>query len=511
MPSRVQGSNQLAAARLRESSRDCDTSTKDELGVLTESIRRLKAEKAALQQELVALKEASKFKEETPKIKEEIPHVKVEPGVNPTCPPALSAPNTVLADARQTFKQERDRNEALQAKCTNLETKVKESADLAAKAFIEAFISQTSLHSRFLTALDKMRVEATKMKKKIEDLEKLNAANAARAVLIEANEAYDIVKAEKKETRTASESLEAEIAAVNEKFSAVKAKYKTVKIEKEDLQQTCRELIEIVEILEMKVEANAGAAEILDDLGSRYNKADSDRAELQEAKMYIAGACDFSVDREGGRRFKGETAPSLSIPPYPEPQEEDSKAQKEYRKYMKALTPPKDHPPFATLSPACHLDTNLHAFLAKDATAKSVLNHVLYLPKRVSKTADVHFIAFGPSHRYDRVTSKWSKAPISQAFMAEFESSGTTLPSGISEREIADAALGLPRPQGYVNIIKQCYPDGNIKIVATGLQCVGFNKQLYDSLRKRFAQDLTAQTKRKADDEGNRDAKRRKD
>ncbi|KAJ6501005.1 hypothetical protein DFH09DRAFT_1102694 [Mycena vulgaris] len=455
-----------------------DTSTKDELGVLTESIRRLKAEKAALQQELVALKEASKFKEETPKIKEEIPHVKVEPGVNPTCPPALSAPNTVLADARQTFKQERDRNEALQAKCTNLETKVKESADLAAKAFIERAEGEK--------ALDKMRVEATKMKKKIEDLEKtcdeLNAANAARAVLIEANEAYDIVKAEKKETRTtlqASESLEAEIAAVNEKFSAVNPKYKTVKIEKEDLQQTCRELIEIVENLEMKVKANAGAAEILDDLGSRYNKADSDRAELQEAKMYIAGACDFSVDREGGRRFKGETAPSLSIPPYPEPQEEDSKAQKEYR---------------------CHRQ------------------------KRVSKTADVHFIAFGPSHRYDRGTSKWVEGSdltrlhggIRELFVKRVDSiflcpAGTTLPSGISEREIADAALGLPRPQGYVNIIKQCYPDGNIKVVATGLQCVGFNKQLYDSLRKRFAQDLTAQTKRKADDEGNRDAKRRKD
>ncbi|KAJ6580341.1 hypothetical protein DFH09DRAFT_1309669 [Mycena vulgaris] len=372
-----------------------DTSTKDELGVLTEGTRRLEAEKAALQQELVALKEGSKFKEETPKIKEEIPHMKVEPGMNPTRPPASSAPNTVLADARQTFRQERDRNEILQAKCTNLETKVKESAYLAAKAFIERAEGEK--------ALDKMRVEATEMKKKIKDLEKtcdeLNAENAAGAVLIEANKAsmgklrvkYDIVKAEKKETRTDSEGLEAEIAAVNEKFSAVKAKYKTVKTEKEDLQQTCRELIEIVESLEVEVKANAGAAE--------------------------------------------------------------------------------DHPPFATSSPACHLDTNLHAFLAKDATAKSVLNHALYLPKRVSKTADVHFIAFGPSHRYDRVTSNWVEGSdltslhgrIRELFVKWVDSilyvgtykchdlrslcpAGTTLPSGISEREIADAALGLPRP-----------------------------------------------------------------
>ncbi|KAJ6482369.1 hypothetical protein DFH09DRAFT_1340770 [Mycena vulgaris] len=449
-----------------------DTSTKDELGVLTEGTRRLEAEKAALQQELVALKEASKVKEETPKIKGEIPHMKVEPSVNPTRPPALSAPNTVLADARQTFRQEHDRNEILQAKCTNLETKVKESAYLAAKAFIERAEGEK--------ALDKMRVEATEMKKKIKDLEKtcdeLNAENAAGAVLIEANEAlmgklrvkYDIVKAEKKETRTDSEGLEAEIAAVNEKFSAVKAKYKTVKTEKEDLQQVGCVIraslrlhewllfIEIVESLEVEVKANAGAAE--------------------------------------------------------------------------------DHPPFATLSPACHLDTNLHAFLAKDATAKSVLNHALYLPKRVSKTADVHFIAFGPSHRYDRVTSNWVEGSdltslhgrIRELFVKWVDSilyvgtykchdlrslcpAGTTLPSGISEREIADAALGLPRPQGYVNIIKQCYPDGNIKVVAMGLQCVRFNKQLYDSLHKRFTQDLTAQTKCKAEDESNRDAKRRKD
>ncbi|KAJ6580357.1 hypothetical protein DFH09DRAFT_1360503 [Mycena vulgaris] len=498
-----------------------DTSTNDELGVSTERIRRLEAEKAALQKEVAALKEASKIKQETPKIKQEIPDVKVELGASPTRLSASSAPNTVLADARQTFKQERERNEALQAKCTNLEITVKESADLAAKAFIERAEGDK--------ALDKMRVEATEMKRKIEDLEKtcdeLNAANTAGVVLIEANEAaigklrvkYDNVKAEKKEMRTASEGLEAEIAAVNEKLFAVKANYKTVKIEKEDLQQTCRELVETVENLEVEVKANAGAAEILDDLGSRYNKADNDRAKLQERCISLESLI---------AQLTAKAVKDSQI----------AEAREKYAKHMNVFPLPENQPHIGRLDPVCYLNRNLHAFLSQDPTAKRLLNHVLYLPKRIVNLKTHQFLAFGPSHRYERATDQWIEGSDLISFnggtrelfikwsdfilyvgtykchdLRTLCPAGTNPPKEISEREIADAALGVPRPQKYIDIIKECYPDGKIKVVATGLQCVGFNHELYDSLRRQFNHDRALEAKRKAEDQGSRDTKRRKD
>jgi hypothetical protein len=43
------------------------------------------------------------------------------------------------------------------------------------------------------------------------------------------------------------------------------------------------------------------------------------------------------------------------------------------------------------------------------------------------------------------------------------------------------------------------FPDGIIKMVATGLQCVGFNQQLYDSLRRRFAEKCAAEERPKED------------
>jgi hypothetical protein len=62
--------------------------------------------------------------------------------------------------------------------------------------------------------------------------------------------------------------------------------------------------------------------------------------------------------------------------------------------------------------------------------------------------------------------------------------------------------LGVPRPLNDVQIIKQRYLKG-IKVEATGLQCVGFNMELYESLRQRFAD----QKKRKAEKEDLRGGK----
>ncbi|KAJ7214793.1 hypothetical protein C8J57DRAFT_1255662 [Mycena rebaudengoi] len=82
---------------------------------------------------------------------------------------------------------------------------------------------------------------------------------------------------------------------------------------------------------------------------------------------------------------------------------------------------------------------------------------------------------------------------------------GTPKPSHISTKEILDATVGIPTPPEVQPIIKYMFPDGIIKVVATGLQCVGFNQQLYDSLRRRFAEKCAAEGRPKED------AKRKED
>jgi hypothetical protein len=39
-------------------------------------------------------------------------------------------------------------------------------------------------------------------------------------------------------------------------------------------------------------------------------------------------------------------------------------------------------------------------------------------------------------------------------------------------------------PQDHAFLMKQRYPAGMIKVTATGLQCVGFNMELYELLSK---------------------------
>ncbi|KAJ7679429.1 hypothetical protein DFH06DRAFT_974432 [Mycena polygramma] len=159
----------------------------------------------------------------------------------------------------------------------------------------------------------------------------------------------------------------------------------------------------------------------------------------------------------------------------------------------------------------------------------SFLNHMLYRPKRVV-TMGFHFLAFGPTHRYDRATEQWTEGSDLSSFhggtrelfvnckdfvvyagsykcldLSELKPMGTALPSQISPGEILDAALGVPRPKNYVKIIKKQFPDGAIKVGATALQYVGFNQTLYDALRRRFASDRATKGKRKASGEDLRD------
>ncbi|KAJ7168872.1 hypothetical protein C8R46DRAFT_1092728 [Mycena filopes] len=201
---------------------------------------------------------------------------------------------------------------------------------------------------------------------------------------------------------------------------------------------------------------------------------------------------------------------------------------------MQELPAPVSSPPYTPpstkqLEPICFITTNLHGYLSEDAASKSVLNHALYLPKRLWHMFGFQYVAYGPTHRYDRIAGNWTEGSDLTSFhggtrelfvdakefmvyigtyrchdLGPLEPNGTSLPSHISLPEIMDAALGVPWPPGHATIMKQRYPDG-VRVSATGLQCVGFNMQLYDALRKRFAHERNKVNadgrKRKAEEE----------
>ncbi|KAJ7486400.1 hypothetical protein B0H11DRAFT_1913681 [Mycena galericulata] len=372
-----------------------------------------------------------------------------------------SSDGVSLAETRQS-------KEALQAKCSALEARVKDSAELATKAMCDRVEADKAS-----SALAAMRLESQEVKKQIADLQRTCAElSAANVALSEANDSAlsklrakrDSCKAQKTSLRAVSDDLEAQNAAL--------------RTETKELKQ---------EVIALQEDANANA-----DAGKKCVSLENELAELQKEVNAVT-------------KNKG------------------SEVNVEYRRYMAALPVPERLPHFAQLDPIGYKDSNLHAYLAQDPAAKSFLNHILYLPGRTILISGAAYLAFGPTQRYQRTTQKWTEGSDLTGFhggtrelfvnrkefivyMGSYKChdlstlcpGGTSMPAGLSRKEILDAALGVPRPTGHAQIIKQCFPDGVIKVEATGLQCVGFNHQLYDSLRRMFAKH----GKREAEDDG---------
>ncbi|KAJ7756702.1 hypothetical protein B0H16DRAFT_688978 [Mycena metata] len=174
---------------------------------------------------------------------------------------------------------------------------------------------------------------------------------------------------------------------------------------------------------------------------------------------------------------------------------------------------------------------HLSYYLEKDPSWTSLSDRIVCLIGRVNISAKFHYVAYGPTSCYDRPTNKWiegsdlasSHGGTRELFIGckagvEYVGSyrchnldalhpgGTQIPSNISASKILDIALGVRRPTEQV--VRRRYLDGQIKVVATGLEYVGFNNQLYDFLRKRIADDraelhdVTQLGKRKACDAG---------
>ncbi|KAF8155185.1 hypothetical protein K438DRAFT_357589 [Mycena galopus ATCC 62051] len=424
-----------------------------------------------------------------------------------------------VASLTEKYEEECSLREALQAKYTELQVQLKDTAELAAKTLRERLEAEKALQAARQTCAD---LQATNSVLVAEE----NASGERHtAAITRLKGKNDKLKEEKTGLQGSAAEQGTRILSLTHKLSRVKAKYQAVNSDKEELQQenaelqqTLREMIDLVESLQedVKENANADLVKMVESLSKQCSNAEEARSQLQEKCSSLEGSiAKLEKDKPQTRKFKEALA--------------------KYENYMHDLPFPENPPPFGPLKldPVCSSHHNLHGFIAQNPSTQRFLNHVLHLPRRLVPLSSFNYLAYGPTSRYDRTTNTWSEGSdligvhggTRELFvnttkltvyvgtykchdLRPLHPGGTSYAAHISSGEIVDAALGVPRPHGDADIIRQRYPDGTITVEATGLQCIGFNTELYDSLRQRFAEE-GLKGKRKAGSEDLRDGGKR--
>ncbi|KAJ6448435.1 hypothetical protein C8R45DRAFT_160526 [Mycena sanguinolenta] len=159
---------------------------------------------------------------------------------------------TEILDGVAEVKKESNVTDELvlrQAKITELQAQLKDTAELAAKALQERLEAAK--------ALDESRKECA-------DLQAANSALVAEGHASDERHAttcarlkskIDKLKEERTNSREACSEQHAQVQSLTEKLSRAREKYEGVKIEHEDLKETMREMIELVESLQRDCKA----------------------------------------------------------------------------------------------------------------------------------------------------------------------------------------------------------------------------------------------------------------
>ncbi|KAJ7795419.1 hypothetical protein B0H14DRAFT_2532347, partial [Mycena olivaceomarginata] len=309
------------------------------------------------------------------------------------------------------------------------------------------------------------------------------AAGAERYVLLKTK--YNKVKENKTALRGALTEQDTQIHSLGEKISRIQAEYEAEKKEKAQLQQALRELLETAEGLR-----NEGKESI--------DQKKNGGGVSETASLNVSIAHKF-IDQKKNRGGASETTKVIA----------------KYTDYMSELPLPEQPPPSppSVLDPICYKSVkSLHAYLSQNPTSSRFLNRMLYLPRRLVSLSDFSYLAYGPTYRYECATKTWVEGSDLSGFhgrtrelfvqnenfivyagtykcydLSPLHPKGIDPPPCINKGEIIDTAMGVPRPQDHASLMKQRYPGGKIKVTATGLQCVGFSMELYESLRHRFA------------------------
>ncbi|KAJ7681062.1 hypothetical protein DFH06DRAFT_1164943 [Mycena polygramma] len=184
-----------------------------------------------------------------------------------------------------------------------------------------------------------------------------------------------------------------------------------------------------------------------------------------------------------------------------------------YEDFMAALPSSiAERPEFGLLQPVAKSGVNLHDIMASDPACASFLDQSTYLPKRTvwCTPARLHALAFHPTHRY-HARGSWTEAlevpalhGAARELFVDVEDSifyvgtyrahdlrhlclgGTPPPEVVSPLEMHFAAhLGTLPPDERVPVIAKAFANGILNADCMGFQCIGFNKALYDALRRR--------------------------
>ncbi|KAJ7459220.1 hypothetical protein FB451DRAFT_1563643 [Mycena latifolia] len=510
----------------------------------TEYIQKLEAERISLRQEI-------QCSERNIKIKKDQYNVKIASNQDPVRAVKQNilkqehdeVPNTALIETRQRYRDEHRQNGELQKKCAAQEKKLQESVAIAAKALRERIEVEKRMEGIIVETQEFLFVLTGSW----QVYDARNAANtatiAAKSAIIKSNVAeLEILRGKLAGLNTLSDkcsSLEAQKASLTNTLSDITTKYDSGKIKNAELNKTCGVTNELVVGLELQVKESTDRAERY---RSKYTKIKSQRTELREKV----------VDLEG--QIKKLTA--VSVPPMPAVQPKDpapavdrslieisyNVAHAEYRKYMKKLPTPVAQPELDALRQICKVGNRIiHARLTLDLQRSdsdcsdgscSIRGDVLYLPGgRIFPMSRNHYIVFSPTQRYHAGT--WAAfsdqlidGSIRELFIQRKKSvsyigtykchdlsrlcpGGTMVPPAISQKEIRNAA-GLESIAKPDDVIPEGFPDGVLRVKATGLQCIGFDHTLYDALRPEISDGLPKGEKRKNDDKGGKEPKKRR-
>ncbi|KAJ6476518.1 hypothetical protein C8R47DRAFT_1141687 [Mycena vitilis] len=466
---------------------------REELRLRTErsaQLPRLESENTSLRHELVGLRHVLKVKQETPS--------------------ETRLSETNVAEVQRQLDEERVQKETLQIKCSSLYAQVKQSADLAAKTLRERVDS--------LKELAQMRIESGKVKSDLERVrlmcDEVTEANSARAAgqaaLIEASDTAIMA------LKTENAGLTEQLSVSSTKISKAKTKYKKAKADKEALQQMLNEVTQ----------------------GPRVDeRMDDDLTAIPEAPGELRNGDPGNEPREGhhihqknehqsGDSAVGEGSDDV-IAENPRQILGREELLEEYRHRFASSSGGRTLPALRELS----VFRNTSSYLAEVGTNHSSFHSkFLYLPGRLVTIWGGNYAVIGPTHRYDRTASRWIEASDPQLFdgsthelfiktkkkirymgtykcldLRHLHLRGINSADAGDKAIIKSLALGVPRPRKQETLLRQCYPDGVIKVHILGLRFVGFNQTLYDSLRNKYvagAKPGPVVSKRKAEEEG---------
>ncbi|KAJ7235395.1 hypothetical protein C8J57DRAFT_1530828 [Mycena rebaudengoi] len=164
---------------------------------------------------------------------------------------------------------------------------------------------------------------------------------------------------------------------------------------------------------------------------------------------------------------------------------------------------PGRHLPYVTLP--SFSDCNTH-WGCQDPELKAYVNHALYVPKRVVWSSPHRSELSGfrrtTGNLFISDDSILYVVPTTATILNIYTQAGLwPRKSSYSPLEVMYTPhLGAMKPVDTAVVIKHFYPGGSILVGCVGLQCIGFDRSLYNALRRRRLNG--GGTKRKADSDG---------